>query len=293
MLFALGAAFGSFLNVLALRYQPGQAVFDLKKISGRSRCPHCRKKLRWYELLPIVSFLFLRGRCSACRKKISFQYPLIEIASGAIFAAVPWHFKNFFPVGAILPIRSDLTGFYIFAVLWILIFWTLLLVSVIDARHYLIPDELNWILGFLGAGVLAVKLTLMDWAPDIFRYFTRGYALVLSPFGGGFLVNHAAGAVAAAGAFFVLFYLSRGRAMGFGDVKLALVLGFALGLPDTVIMIFFSFFFGGIFGAAAVCLGRKKLKSMMPFGPFIALGALAAVFFGHQALSWYFSFFRG
>lgn len=93
--FVFGAIVGSFLNVVSLRYQPEQKVFDIKIIGGRSRCPHCGKTLTWYELIPIISFLIQLGKCRSCRHRLSFQYPIVEILSGFIFLVVPWHFNNF------------------------------------------------------------------------------------------------------------------------------------------------------------------------------------------------------
>ena len=98
MLFLFGLAAGSFINVVSLRFQPGQGLLDRKMVGGRSRCPYCQKQLNWYELIPVLSFIIQKGRCRSCHQKISFQYPIVEILSGLIFVFVPLRLKIFNPM---------------------------------------------------------------------------------------------------------------------------------------------------------------------------------------------------
>src|SRR3989344_2404324 len=103
LLFIFGAVLGSFINVLAVRYDPERFIFDSKVIGGRSYCPHCRKTLRWFELVPLMSFLFQRGQCLGCGRRISFQYPLVEIVAGLICVFVPMRLEGLifsFPASA-------------------------------------------------------------------------------------------------------------------------------------------------------------------------------------------------
>lgn len=129
--FIFGLAIGSFMNVLALRYDGGHFLFDPTVIGGRSHCPHCKHTLRWFELVPLASFLIQRGRCRNCGARIGIQYPLVELLSGAIFVSVPWA----------LPQSS-----WFFVGLWILALETLLLIAYIDLRLRIIPDELTVLL---------------------------------------------------------------------------------------------------------------------------------------------------
>src|SRR3989338_3192403 len=141
-LFIFGLAIGSFLNVVSLRSQPGQRLLDLRIINGRSHCPHCQKTLRWYELIPLLSFIVQFGKCRHCKKKLSLQYPLVEFLSGLIFVSVPLLLTNFQfspPAGGF---NLSILQLIIIAV-WLLIFILFLLLSVIDFRHYIIPDSIN------------------------------------------------------------------------------------------------------------------------------------------------------
>ncbi len=131
VLFVFGLAIGSFMNVLALRYDGEHFLFDPKVIGGRSRCPHCTRTLRWFELVPVASFLVQRGRCRNCSARIGIQYPLVELLSGAIFVFVP----------LALPHSP-----WPFVALWVLALETLLLIAYIDLRLQIIPDELTVLL---------------------------------------------------------------------------------------------------------------------------------------------------
>jgi leader peptidase (prepilin peptidase) / N-methyltransferase len=282
ILFFLGLAGGSFLNVLSLRYTPGGQVFAWKAVGGRSRCPHCKRTLLWYELVPVVSFFALRGRCRTCKKGLSLQYPIVEVFSGLIFSLVPCFFSGVFVMEG--------AGYWVFSVLWIAALWVLLLISVIDLKHYLVPDILNIILAVLGVGAVLSKIFLGGFLITASPYFIKGYSLLISPLG-GVVWNHLLGALAGGLFFFIIVFVTRGRAMGMGDVKLSAALGLLMGLPDVALMIFFAFLFGGIAGAVTIVLRKKTMKSMLPFAPFIALGVLITMFFGHPAIQWYFSAF--
>ena len=154
-LFMFGLAFGSFLNVIAFRYDRCETANDANlrirdMVGGRSKCMKCKAQLRWYELLPLVSFAFLRGRCGTCREKISWQYPIVELISGLIFVFVFLKFLK-----SDIHWMSDFAGLS-FAGFWIFVFLILLLMSIIDLRHYIIPDALNFALfvsGFLAIGL--------------------------------------------------------------------------------------------------------------------------------------------
>lgn len=129
-LFLLGLAVGSFLNVVALRYKPGAWIFTKDIFWGRSHCPKCQQNLRWYELVPILSFFIQLGRCRHCHQLITWQYPIVELISGLVFVSVPLYLSSPF--------------------IWIMAILTLTLIALIDYRLSIIPDQLNWFLAFLG-----------------------------------------------------------------------------------------------------------------------------------------------
>lgn len=151
-LFVAGTALGSFLNVLILRYD---SIHDtiLRNANGRSRCPHCRKILDWYELIPICSFLIQRGKCRSCGVKLTLQYPLIEFLGGLIFILVFWRFYSIYDT-SLLP--------YLMMVIWSGVLFSLLLMSVIDFRERLIPDGVN------------IFIVLSGFLVIISEYFYRG-----------------------------------------------------------------------------------------------------------------------
>ena len=291
LLFLLGIAVGSFLNVLILRYNPEEKLFSWKRLSGRSHCPHCRKTLTWVELIPIASFLIQRGKCKACRKRLTIQYPLVELASGLVFAGIPLFLNLFFSMQHEAFSAFLLSWwYYLLIALWILVFEILIVATVIDIRHFVIPNELNFGLLILGIGITAIIATHME-AISVFRLsFLKHLSLLFSPWENA-IILHTVGALAGGLVFFLLSTLSRGRAMGFGDVKLAFGLGAIFGWPDIAMAIMLSFILGGLWGFGLIVSGKKTLRDKVPFAPFFVLGIIITFFFGFQLLSSYFHLF--
>ncbi|MEW6616869.1 MAG: prepilin peptidase [Patescibacteria group bacterium] len=291
-LFLFGLAIGSFLNVLILRYSPEGRFFDIKKISGRSHCMSCQKTLEVKELIPLFSFLFLRGKCSSCGEKISFQYPIVEFLSGATFVLVPLFLNSFFGVQNTLFVSLLAPGvYYLFIFVWILIFLSLLLIFVIDLHHYIIPDGLNIFIFILG--ILLIFLFVANTAHILpFREsFMRNYALIFSPFQ-NIYYNHILGFFGAGLFFLFLFLVSNGRGMGMGDVKLAFASGIVLGWPDVILTSMIAFIFGGVWAAALYFSKKKTMKDKLPFGPFFVVAFVITIFFGFDLIKGYFSLFN-
>jgi len=261
ILFVFGVVIGSFLNVVTLRYDGERFLFDVKAIGGRSHCMHCKATLRWFELVPIASFLIQGGRCRHCKTRLSIQYPIVELLSGFIFVFVPlWMFAGAAPLSS--PASSVALG----ATLWVAVFEALLVMSVIDIRMGIIPDEINVFLAAVGV-ILAI---VPGW---------EGSAVL------GKLIG-----AAVAGIFFALLIaVTRGKGMGMGDLKLVIPLGLIFGWPDIIFVLAFSFVIGAVVGVFAIARGKSHMKSALPFGPFLALGATAMFFWGAWVLGWYFS----
>jgi prepilin signal peptidase PulO-like enzyme (type II secretory pathway) len=278
ILFVFGLAIGSFLNVLALRYDGDHFVLDPGVIGGRSYCPHCKRTLRWFELIPLVSFLAQGGTCRRCGARISWQYPAVEFLSACVFALVPWHFSGYvwlIPAGA-----------YMIPGLWILALEILLLITCIDLRLYIIPDELT---AFLG--VVAIFETIFAGAYLAVgqQSFLGSYAVLFgSGIYGNLWLSHIAGGIFGILFFGALALVTRGKGMGMGDVKLALPLGFLFGWPDIIAVCGAAFVIGALVGVILMARGQKSMKSAVPFAPFLALGAAAVFFFGAPVLQWYF-----
>src|SRR3989344_5345584 len=291
LLFIFGAIVGSFVNVLSLRYSPERNVFDPRVIGGRSRCPRCGKQLEARELVPIFSFLFQRGRCRSCRAPISWQYPIVEFLCGVIFVAVPLFLNKFFGVSASAFFNLAAPKLqYALAVLWIFVFLTWLLIFLIDLKHYIIPDELNATLIFLGVLFVIMLAANPVYFGNFRDSFLRHYNILFAPFE-SFVWNHVLG-----GAIGLVFFggfslITLGKAMGMGDAKLALPSGLLLGFADIGLAIAIAFIFGGIAGAALLFKKKKTMRDKVPFAPFLVLGFALTFFFGADIVAGYFALF--
>jgi len=243
--FILGAIIGSFLNVVICRYNTGESI-----VYSGSRCLACGKRLTWPELVPVLSFLAQKGRCRECKSRISAQYPLVEFLAGLLFLAAFW---KFFP---------DIPS----VIFYWLVFSLLIVISVYDFYHQIIPNKIVYLLGALAFG----HWLFADMANP--AVFISGLAFF---------------------AFFASFWLvSRGRWMGLGDAKLALAAGWLLGPSIGLIAMLFSFWIGAIIGVFLLLFSLKNLtlKSRIPFGPFLSLGMTIAILFGGNILRFYLGF---
>jgi prepilin signal peptidase PulO-like enzyme (type II secretory pathway) len=273
LLFVIGAAIGSFLNVVAVRYDPKKFLFGAHIVKGRSHCLKCTRTLRWFELVPLLSFMVLEGRCRTCRSKFSLQYFFAELISACVFVGIPYVMPN-----------SSL----FLTTLWIGAAEALLLMSLIDLRLKLIPDEVHIILIALGIIRVFVESRVFILGNTS---FVSKYALLFG-IAGNMWVNHLAAAAIGIVLFAALIVMTRGRGMGIGDAKLVFALGILFGWPDVLFIIVFAFVLGALYGLWKMLSGSARLKSAVPFGPFLALGALTVFLWGSQILGWYFSLFR-
>jgi len=251
--------------VVILRYNTGESVVD-----GRSHCFSCGKMLKWFELIPVISFLFLRGRCSNCKSKISWQYPLVELVTGIVYLLVFLKIQQLPDWQNLNALMSTLFALVIFSIL--------IVISVYDIRHQIIPDACAYVLAGLALVPVLYKLFYIE---NLSNLSNLAHWQGLSA--GLFLA-----------AFFAFFWLvSGGKWMGLGDAKLGLGIGWFLGLPKALVALVFSFWLGAIVGISLMILERKKYKisSAIPFGPFLAVGALLAFLFGDMILKDYMYYF--
>ena len=263
--FLLGLGIGSFLNVVAFRYNTG-----LSFARGRSKCFSCGKTLYWYELVPLASFFIQKGKCRGCGSKLSLQYPVVELLTGIVFAGI---FQKFYSEGLSAPILLVVAVY--FAVIWSI----LIVILVYDARHKIIPDGL----AFAFAGLVFAKLFITVSAASFSFYIPELSSLLAGPI--------------VALPFFFLWLVSSGRWMGLGDAKLALGIGWLLGIVYGFSAVILAFWIGAAVGLLLILLntlGKKNrlahkmivslgspnfiLKSEIPFAPFLILG-IAIVFF--------------
>lgn len=283
-LFVLGLVFGSFLNVLTIRFDPRGRFFAAKNVRGRSRCMSCQKQLAWYELIPLASFALQVGKCRSCRARLSWQYPAVELATALIFAGVPLFLNRFFAFWD--PSLSP----WLFAgivALWMAVFILMLIAFIVDVRHYIIPNAVNALLFVLG-----VVWVFLAWHFNLFENlyggsFLRQYAAVFPAFANPWL-SHLAGAALGSALFLLIVVFSRGRAMGVGDVKLIGALGILFGWPDIIPLIFWSFILGSLVAMVLLARKRKGMADQVPFGPFIVAASALVFFAGPWFMSLYF-----
>ncbi len=256
LLFFFGASIGSFLNVLIYRSANEE---DWKK--GRSRCDHCKKKIAWYDNVPLFSFLILRGKCRSCKKSIAISHFVVELLTGALF--VWWYWFGFFFFRL-----SQEPFIFLQPIFWLCVGILLLVIFIADWRYYIIPD--GAVIGLLSAAVLyrlaLVSSGVMRWE-DFFAAAVTALAATLF--------------------FLGLWIYTKGAGMGFGDVKLIGPLCLLMGWPRALSGLFLAFFIGALVGLLLIGLGRKKLKQPIPFGPFLILGTVISLMWGDALIAWY------
>ena len=260
-----GLVMGSFLNCIIYRLQTGESF-----LKGRSFCPHCRHELSWQDLIPVFSFLILKGKCRYCQKPISWQYPLVELATGIIFLLIVWNLE----FGICLEFGIWNLLFYL------LISCFLIIIFVYDLKHYIIPDAVIYpaiAIAFLYQ--LFRMLNFVNW--NLFGIWNVESG-ILRPISSAFLASLF---------FLAIVFLSQGKWMGLGDVKLAFLMGLFLGFPNILVALFLAFFIGAIIGIGLIISGKRTLKSEVPFGPFLITGTFIALFWGNQITNWYLSLF--
>ena len=221
-------------------------------LRGRSHCDKCKKTLKWYDLIPLLSFIILKGKCRYCSTPLSFYYPVVELTTGILFVVV------LFFVGSINVINFINFIFYLFLIgSFIVIFFA-------DLKYGIIPDKIIF-------PAIAVA----------FLYF------LINPFGfaqgehSSLVINHLFSAVGASLFFLLLFLITKGKGMGFGDVKFAFLMGLILGSPNIIVGLYIAFLTGAIIGCILILWRKKRIfGTAIPFGPFLVIGSLTAIFFG-------------
>ncbi len=241
-LFILGAIIGSFLNVCIYRIPRKESI-----VFPSSHCPSCNRAIEYYDNIPIVSYILLRGRCRYCGERISIQYPVVEIITGILLVAL----LKRFDIGLKMPIL------FIFIA-------ALLVISLIDLKHRIIPNQLS--LGFIVIGL-------------ILSPFLHGPVESITGIlvGGGLLFSIA----------YIYQLLTHREGMGGGDVQLLAMIGAFRGGKGAVFSLFAGSLTGTIIGIFIMVLKGGDRRYAIPFGPFLSLGALVYIFWGEKIIMWY------
>ncbi len=247
--FLLGLCVGSFLNVCIYRIPLGKSV-----VTPRSHCPQCDRFLKWYENIPLVSYVIQGGKCRHCHKSVSLRYPLVELLTGLLSLATVFKFGW----GA---------SYFLYFILFVT---PMIAITFIDLDHQIIPDVFS-ITGIF-SGILVVFFTTggVWWEKLLFS----GKGILL---GGGALL-----AVS-----MIYEKLRKQEGIGGGDIKLAAMFGAFFGWKGVLMILFLSSFLGSLVGVVLMLVYRQGLKLAIPFGPFLATAALIHLFFGNQILQWY------
>ena len=255
-IFVFGLIIGSFLNSVIYRLHKKK---DL--IFARSICPHCKHTLSFFDLIPVFSFLFLKGKCRYCKKPISWQYPAVELSCGFLFVLI-----TYFLLFSSASIESNTFEVWFSWICYLLIFSVLVVIFVYDLKYLIIPDSIL-LLGIFFSIILIGFLS-----------FQGSYLIILDRILGVILIS---------GFFLLQFLFSKGKWIGFGDVKLGILLGLILGWEKSLLMLFLSYLIGGIISLGLIGFKKKNLKSEIPFGPFLILSTIISYFLGDKIISWY------
>lgn len=278
-LFLLGLCVGSFLNVVIDRLSRGESL------NGRSRCENCKRILSWYELVPVLSWVFLRGRCGSCRSKISFYYPSVELLTGLLFTFGTY---LYFPRGLTL----SASFFYL-----LIIFSILTVIFFTDLKYGIIPDQLVFTgvlvsivyrLYLSSSKIFTTYLKLKNDTGGLGPYLLKtDYLTVQIRYELNNLLSYLLSAFALALVFWLIVKLTKGRGMGTGDVTLGFLLGLIVGFPGVVLTFFLGFLLGALVSLVLIFLGQKHFGQTIPLGPFLVTAVLITLFFGDRIVTWY------
>ncbi len=252
MFLFLGIILGSFINAWVWRIENNLSV-----AKGRSMCPHCKHTLAWYDLVPVLSYLILRGKCRYCKAKIGRQYPIIELTTGLLFMTTylllaPAGVQQWIQMLLLLAVSVLLVAAYIY-----------------DSKHMELPEI--FMLPAIALGVVYFGLNI----------FWQGYiAMIPQAIALGVFIL----------AYTALWYFSKGQWLGAGDIRLAAIMGLFLAPKQLVVGIFAAYLVGSVYGVAVLIKSKKKQGIKVPFGPFLIIGFYFGLFFGTQLARWYLSF---
>lgn len=257
IIFVLGLCFGSFVNMLvyrtAIKYKLESEKFKVKS-KNRSFCDYCGKQLDWYENIPVISWLILKGKTKCCQKKLQLSYPVVELII-AILLTLNFQFLifNFQSIYEIYNFQ-----FLIKFILTLLIIVFLVFSTVFDLKYMILPDF---------STIILVSISLVLWFSGYFGEW-----------------NYFLTALIAVGFLLILNLITKGKGMGIGDVKLAIFMGLFLGFPKIIVAFYVAFIVGAVMGIFLMIFKKAKKKTQIPFGPFLILGTFVSWWWGEMII---------
>lgn len=265
VVFIFGLLIGSFLNVCIVRLPRGRSI-----ISPPSHCPRCRSSIKVRDNIPVISFFILRGRCRACGEPISWRYPFVELLNAFFYV---WIVREF--------------GLSAESVLLMLFCSALIVITFIDLDHQIIPDVITLPGILIGVSAAPFFMSILNEPlPFNLGHFIPNAGFVLT----GFLnsvIGMLCGALPLLAVGWLWEKLRHVEAMGGGDIKLMGMVGAFLGWKSALLTIMIGALVGSIIGVALIVLNRHKMNKVIPFGPFLALGAVTTAFYGPDIIDWY------
>lgn len=257
-LFVFGAIIGSFLSVVILR-----SISKETWVTGRSRCDACRNTIAWYDNIPLFSFLLLKGKCRHCSEPILPLHPMVEVITGLLF--VWWYWGGF------LFFRLTQTPLSILQpIFWLCVGLILIYLFIIDLNYYILPDK-----SVLSLLIIVILYRLSLVLSGVMQLQDLYWAVIAAVISFTF--------------FYALWFFTNGKGMGFGDVKLVVPLALLLGAKNMLICLFLAFILGSVVGIVLIVFGKSRMKSAIPFGPFLISSALLSLLWGDRLFSWYWS----
>ncbi len=262
--FVIGLSIGSFISASVWRLHEQEELRrtnkkpkkELSITKGRSMCEHCGHQLSALDLIPLISWFSLRGRCRYCKTKLSWEYPIVELVTGLLFAMsyTAWEFAEVFD--------------YISFGFWILILSGLIFLALYDIKWLILPNKVVYPLITAAIFLVVLEATVFDGGAALVRDRVLGLAFI-------------------GGIFYLLFLVSSGKWIGGGDVKLGILIGILLGLPRSILTFVLAFNTAAVVILPLLVFGIVKRKTPVPFGPFLIVATIIGSLYGYELIQWY------